>query len=483
MFCRVGGGQIRLVVDGGVVASSEARRHGVPPWLSALLQSEPIRPPPVQAPRAYVGCLHSYQEDALGFAEHRKRTMLALDCGLGKTHIGIAYMLLHLPAMVVCPASLKENWLEHILSYAPSAIDQITIVSYNKMTALPGIQCVVADEAHYLKHETSQRSKLFADLLTHCPRALLMTGTPAQRNTDLFHLLKLLDPIHFRHFYHYERTKLPDQLYFAERYCKPQPVWIGGTRHGFKFTTNRNSEELALICEHYMLRMKKEDVVQLPHLTREGVLVGKTTDPKYFKDKWDEIETIRETKGSRLADVEMLALCRETSHLKMPYVGPYLSEWISKHPSEKVIVFYHHQDIGNQIVGQLPLGVGHIRIDGKTTMKKRVKLLQTFKEDPGCVAGVLSMCATSTGLNLQFCTKIIFVELTFLSVHHTQAEARIHRIGQQHAVSVDYLILDGTTDNLLWRALLAKRHTEKVLFDSSIVPVHKMDSEDEIEPL
>jgi SNF2 family DNA or RNA helicase len=424
-----------------------------------------------------------YQQDALGFAEHQLRTMLALDCGLGKTHIGMAYMLLHLPAMVVCPASLKDNWLEHILSYAPSAIDEITIVSYNKMTALAGIQCVVADEAHYLKHETSQRSKTFADILTHCPRALLMTGTPAQRNTDVFHLLKLLDPINFSHFYHYGHAKSVDQLYFAERYCKPQPVWIGGVRHGFKFTTNRNSEELALICEHYMLRMKKESVVQLPHLAREGVLIGKTTDPKYFKDKWDEIENIRETRGNRLADVEMLALCRETSQLKIPYVGPYLSAWMVSHPYEKVIVFYHHKDIGNQIVGQLAPGVGHIRIDGKTTMKKRVKLLETFKTDPDCSVGVLSMCATSTGLNLQFCTKIIFVEITFLSVHHTQAEARIHRIGQEHAVSVDYLILDGTTDNLLWRALLAKRQTEKVLFDSVSGVLPGTVSEDELEPL
>ena len=483
MFRRTEDGQVRLVLDGRFLDSTQAVRHGIPSWLSTLLQSPMVRPSTLRAPPAYLGTLRGYQEEALGFAEHRSRTMLALDCGLGKTHIGIAYMLLHLPAMVVCPASLKDNWLEHILLYAPSAVDQITIVSYNKMTALEGIQCVVADEAHYLKHEMSQRSKLFAGLLTRCPRALLMTGTPAQRNTDLFHLLKLLDPVHFRQFFHYGHKKVADQLYFADRYCQPQPVWIGGARHGFKFTTNRNSEELALICEHYMLRMKKDDVVQLPDLQREGVVIGKTEDPKYFKDEWEEIETIRETKGSRLADAKMLALCRETSRLKIPYVGPYLSAWMQSHPYEKVIVFYHHRDIGNQIVSQLGPTTGHIRIDGKTTMKKRIKLLQTFKTDPACTAGVFSMCATSTGLNLQFCTKIVFVEITFLSVHHTQAEARIHRIGQEHAVSVDYLILDGTTDNLLWRALSAKRHTEKVLFDSIPVSRHNTDLEEDLEPL
>jgi SNF2 family DNA or RNA helicase len=74
------------------------------------------------------------------------------------------------------------------------------------------------------------------------------------------------------------------------------------------------------------------------------------------------------------------------------------------------------------------------------------------------------------------------VELTFLSVHHTQAEARIHRIGQEREVSVDYLILDGTTDNLLWRSLVAKRQTEATLFDSG--PASNDDgANDVLEPL
>jgi len=456
----------------------------VPSWLTSLVISPAPDPPPMNAPDTYIGSLHSYQQKALGFAAHRLRTMLALDCGLGKTHVGIAYMLLHLPAMVVCPASLRASWEEHIRMYAPSAVEQITIVSYNKMVVLPGIQCIVADEAHYLKHENSQRSKTFTRLLRHCPRTLLLTGTPAQRNIDLFHILKILDPDHFRHFFHHGHARVEGQLYFAERYSTPQPVWIGGARHGFKFTTNQNSEELARVCTHFMLRMKKEDVVILPRLCTEPVHVGRVENPKYFTDRWNEIEVVRETKGSRRADVEMLALCRETSQLKVPFVQPYLDAWIQSHPYEKVIVFYHHKDIGDQLVQTIDATVGHIRIDGKTTMKNRVKLIHAFRTDPMCRVGVLSMCATSTGLNLQFCTKIIFVELTFLSVHHTQAEARIHRIGQEREVSVDYIILDGTTDNLLWRSLVSKRRTEAILFDSdrpakadAVVDV------DDIEPL
>ena len=166
-------------------------------WINNVLMSDKEDPPNVPAPDTYLGSLYTYQERALGFAIYRPRTMLALDCGLGKTHIGIAYMLLNLPAMVVCPASLISSWVEHILSFAPSAQSQITVSSYNKMQPKPGLRCVVADEAHYLKTEGSKRSKMFGRIVRNCPRVLLMTGTPAHRNVDLFNLLKILDPEHF----------------------------------------------------------------------------------------------------------------------------------------------------------------------------------------------------------------------------------------------------------------------------------------------
>jgi len=453
-----------------------------PEWLVQLLQSKAPAPESRQAPETYLGSLRLYQQTALGFANHRPRTLLALDCGLGKTHIGIAYLLQHLPAMVICPASLKASWHEHLATYAPSAAGQVHVMSYNKMCRIPGVECIVVDEAHYLKQETSQRSKLFRTLLEHCSRTLLLTGTPAQRNADLYHLLKILDPVHFSHFFHYGFKRQQGHFYFAERYCVPQPVWIGGTRHGFKFTQNSHTEELAQVCGRYMLRMKKEDVVTLPTLVTTAVMVGQAANPQYFTTQWQAIEKVRDTQGNRKADSALLALCRETSQMKQPFVDIYVRDWIQENPTEKVIVFYHHREIGDHLQSILP--VEYVRIDGKTSQKKRTRLLQTFQHTPECQVGLFSLCATSTGLNLQFATKIIFVELTFLSVHHTQAEARIHRIGQIHKVSVDYLLMEGTTDTLLWKSLLAKRQTERLLFDATRPrSVPTVPEEEELEPL
>ena len=468
MFTRVGD-NIEFLDNMGVRRDYTTYKN-IPSWLPSLIMSPKLQYETADPPDTYKGQLQPHQKVALGFALSRPRSMLALDCGLGKTHIGMAYMLMHLPALVICPASLKTSWLEHLYMFAPDSMHEIEIVSYSSLKKLKQpmkVNCIVVDEAHYLKHESSIRSKLFHKLQETCKNILLLTGTPAQRNMDLFNLLKILDGDRFKYFWHYNHSKKPNELYFADRYCMPEPIWIGGCRHGYKFTKNNNCKELALICEIYILRMKKQDILKdLPPLETISEIVGSTSSPEYFKTKLSDIEHIRETRGNRMADKDLLALCRESTTQKLPFVKLPIQTWLQENVDSKCILFYHHSEIGDQLVDMVhDMGVSHIRIDGKMSMKKRCEQLTTFHQDRECRVGILSLCATSTGLNLQFCTKIFFVEMTFLSVHHTQAESRIHRIGQTQNVSVTYLLLHGTTDMMLWNSFKSKRQTERLLFD------------------
>lgn len=462
--------QIQFCDKDGILC--DYTKYNLPDWLPELLLNTPKQQYTSMEPSSmYKGTLQSHQKEALGFAMSRPRTMLALDCGLGKTHIGMAYLVMHLPALVICPASLKASWIEHIHLYAPNSADQVDVVSYSSLKLysrekVTRIKCIVADEAHYLKNESSIRSKLFHNIQKTCRNILLLTGTPAQRNMDLFNLLKILDGDKFKYFYHYNYAKKTGELYFADRYCIPEPVWIGGSKHGYKFTKNKNSSELALLCECYILRMKKTDVLRLPEIEVSSEVVGHTDRPDYYQSKYTEIEELRERKGNRVADRDLLSLCRESTMQKLPFISTPIKKWLDENPGSKCILFYHHTDVGNSLVQMMePMGSSYIRIDGKTTMKKRCVELQRFRDDPQCRVGILSLCATSTGLNLQFCTQIFFTEMTFLSIHHTQAESRIHRIGQTRDVKVTYLILQGTTDIMVWRSLLSKRRAEKLLFD------------------
>lgn len=472
MFQRLDTGAVAFVHEDAPITDDHriTSEFGVPEWLCDLARAPAPDPPALTAPDGYTGTLRPYQQRALGFAEHRERTMLALDCGLGKTHIGICYMLRRLPAVVVCPASLIRSWRDHLQEFAPSVADQVTVVSYNKMHCPEGTRCIVADEAHYLKNERSQRSQRFVEIAPR--RALLLTGTPAQRNMDLFHLLKILDSEHFRYFHHHGHSRVPGRMYFAERYTVPAPVWLGGKRHGFKFTTNRRSEELALVSDHYILRMKKDDVVDLPacRSVYQVVAVAPKARAAYYREQMGAVEQVREARGSRQADVLLLSLCREASQEKLPDALAHIERWLERAQHQKALVFYHHKVIGDAIASRMKSALGadgFVRIDGSTPMRVRQKRLAAFQDRCGCRIAVLSLCASSTGLNLQFCTHAFFVELTFLSVHHTQAEARIHRIGQGSEVTVEYLVLQGSTDSLLWHSLQSKRRAEAALFDDA----------------
>ena len=547
---------------------------------------------PGEPTTAFAGALKPYQQRAMRFITERRRSMAALDMGLGKTVIGVAYATRFLPALLVVPAGVRTSWIEHCATFAPSvplfsndyvAIDvetlrpgtkrrrrradamtaarpvdvlptnSIVLCTYAKLGTFSGrstdpvFGCIVADEAHYLKHATSKRSKTFRLLQRTIERTLLLTGTPAQKHMDLFHLLHLLDPVAFPRFYHYRPERTLDQqtrggtqegtpgnkrkraadtaprkhalskaraslsqqqmvlgptiargaraespaelpaespaellspdtapdatkFYFASRYCVPETVWKFGRDVGFKFNKNQRDQELSWICKLYIIRMLKDDVVVLPSASRSRVDVHRATpaEQQRYQASMGEVEHLRETKGSLYADAALLALCRDTALDKLPHVFSYLlSRGILENAHPKCILFFYHRAVGHAITEWLTShGQSFVYIDGGVSHKERNRRIDEWKHGTECRLGVLSLCAASTGLNLQFCTRIYCVELTFLSTHHTQSEARIHRIGQSQSVDILYLCLAGSTDDMLWSSLSNRIRTESLIFDS-----------------
>jgi SNF2 family DNA or RNA helicase len=179
------------------------------------------------------------------------------------------------------------------------------------------------------------------------------------------------------------------------------------------------------------------------------------------------IETVRETRGSLYADVALLALCREMAVEKAPAVYPELRR--RSVGEERTIVFFHHKAVGSLYREWLQKeGIPFVFIDGGTPMHARDAIIERWKAPDGPRLGLCSLCATSTGLNLQFCTRILVAEMTFHSTHHTQSEARIYRIGQTKPVEITYLLLAGSTDHMLWSALNRKILVEATLFDDRV---------------
>lgn len=109
-------------------------------------------------------------------------------------------------------------------------------------------------------------------------------------------------------------------------------------------------------------------------------------------------------------------------------------------------------------------GIEHVYIDGSVSPGKRIDYIKQWRESPTCHVGLLSLCTTSTGVNLQFCCTMYCAELTFHTIHHTQSEARVYRIGQTRPVRIVYLVLDGSTDDMLWGFFENRKRTTQEMF-------------------
>ena len=189
------------------------------------------------------------------------------------------------PYLVVCPASVKQNWAREIALVAPDAPILViegsapvvpraswVVVNYDVLgrhrDALEQVAwaALVFDEAHYLKNHTSARSKLAREITARAsakatPALIvqLLTGTPlTSRPRDLFVLLQLVAHPLGRSF-----------LAFAKRYCAAEKGEFGWKTGGAS-----NIDELTVQLHGVMLRRSKDDVVALPPKLRTWLPVA-----------------------------------------------------------------------------------------------------------------------------------------------------------------------------------------------------------------
>ncbi|KAB8255818.1 SNF2 family N-terminal domain-containing protein [Aspergillus pseudonomiae] len=110
--------------------------------------------------------------------------------------------------------------------------------------------------------------------------------------------------------------------------------------------------------------------------------------------------------------------------------------------------------------------VRYVRLDGSTSNARRNLSIYLFQKDPRYMVFLISIRAGGEGLNLISSSTVIFLDEDWNPQVMRQAEARVHRMGQNHPVSIFKLQSKGTVEEQISRRIVKKAYVaSKVMED------------------
>jgi len=412
------------------------------------------------------GELKPFQRAGVAYLLKQRRSFLADEQGLGKTVEALATIEADgaYPAVVVCPASLKLNWMREIERWLPARTAQmldgnrgsvppadVTVVNYDivagRIEALTAVapRAVALDESHYCKNPGARRTQAAQRLCAAVPReglVLALTGTPLMnRPPELISQLRILG-------------RLGD--------------FGSGTQFGQRFRGQDAHQRLHwhLRARCFARRLKADVLPQLPAKTRAVVPVALDNEGEYRLAERDVIEWLRTQpldlraldakvaaalRAERLVRLNALKLlaARGKLHAALHWIRDFLSS------GERLVVFARHREIQHAVLERFPAALHVLGDDSQRARDDAVRAFQAPDSDNQVI--VCSIEVAGQGITLTRASNVAFLELDWTPAKHDQAEDRCHRIGQQDAVSATYLLAADTIDETIATLLERKR--------------------------
>lgn len=396
--------------------------------------------------------------------------MLADDPGLGKSLQAIRACdeTMALFVLVICPASVVENWKREIAKYRTgdwqafvTSYDKASRSDFNKIVAREW--CVaIFDEGHYLKSLTAKRTvavygrqaALAKPCIARCARQVwVLTGTPMPNHAgELYPHLRALLPEAVTS----PRTGKPWTYYqFEASYCIVKSNGFGNQILGSK-----NEAKLHEKMKDFMLRRRKSEVLKdLPPLRFAELWLDGDVDGVDFA----EAERVREALRRegieglrRLAfDGGVAKLRRLTGMAKAGPAAQWVSEWLDSTPEDrKIVVFAHHVDVLEHLYDKLHTRA--VRVHGGMKQAERQRAVDRLQSDPDVRVFIGQIQAAGTGITLTRASDLLFVEHSWVPAENDQAAQRIHRIGQSEPCLVRFAMIAGSIDEDISRAVARK---------------------------
>ena len=433
-----------------------------------------------EVPKDLNATLRDYQVSGFEFfktlSDYQFGGLLADEMGLGKTIQTIAFLLSNKDkkSIVITPTALIYNWKNELEKFAPTLkvgllhaakserekildnIDNYDVILTTYTTYKNDIDkykninfdyCII-DEAQNIKNPDAIITKAIKNVNAKVKFAL--TGTPIENN--LMELWSIFDFI------------MPGYLYNKSKF---KSIFVNN---------DKNIIELKNLIKPFILRRtKKEVITELPDKIEQKIIIDLEKEHKRAYKGYVNLITrkIKENNQDNITVFSYLTklrqLCLSPELMVKNYQGKnskldVLINIINDSSDEKILVFSQFTKVLEVIGKRLnEENISYSYLDGKTSAKDRVKLVEEFNTNNNKVF-LISLKAGGTGLNLTSANIVVHFDPWWNPAVEDQASDRAHRIGQKNVVNVIKLIAKGTAEE----RVINLQETKKELIEDVI---------------
>jgi SNF2 family DNA or RNA helicase len=111
-------------------------------------------------------------------------------------------------------------------------------------------------------------------------------------------------------------------------------------------------------------------------------------------------------------------------------------------------------------------GLSAVSIYGDIPKEQRGAIVKQFQTDPKTMVFVGQIDTAGTGITLTAADTCVYYSVNFNYATYSQSLSRIHRIGQRNACTYIHLMVKGTIDEMVMKALNKKEDLAKTVVDT-----------------
>lgn len=438
---------------------------------------------------------YPYQLKGIARGLELKRFMNCDEPGLGKTLQSIATINLAdaFPCLVICPSSLKINWMREwekftdkkamILTdkvrdtwtfFFQTGMHQVFIVNYESLkkyfvqrikksegwtlrdvefrNSINLFKSVIIDESHRCKSASTQQAKFCKGICTGKEWIIELTGTPVvNRPKDLIPQLAILNRM--EDFGGYKP--------FVNRYCSGQREASNLKELNFnlwKYCMFRREKSLVLTDLPDKIRQ-----VNTCEITNRKEYIDAERDLIMYLQKYKDADDEKIEKALRGEVMVRINILRQISARgKVRDVIEFVKDF--RENGKKIILFCSLHEVVDQLKRYFPTAVS---VTGRDSQDDKQRAVDAFQNNPKTDIIICSIKAAGVGLTLTASSNVAFVEFPWTYADCCQCEDRAHRIGQKDSVTCYYFLGRRTIDEKVYRIIQEKKNIANAVTGST----------------